>query len=320
MYLIDHLHQRGIGVILDWVPAHFPRDEHGLATSTAPTSTSTPTRARASTPTGARSSSTTAGTRSRNFLISNALFWLDKYHIDGLRVDAVASMLYLDYSRKEGEWIPNQHGGRENLEAMALPAPAQRDGLRRVPRRHHRRRGVDGLADGVAADLRRRARASAQVGHGLDARHARSTWPQDPVHRKYHHNQLTFRVLYAFTENYVLPLSHDEVVHGKGSLISQDAGRRLAEVRQPAAAVRLPVDAAGQEAAVHGRRVRPVARVEPRRAASTGTCSTARCTRASSAGCATSTPSTAASRPCTSSTASRRASSGSTPTTPSRAC
>ena len=161
MYLVDHLHQRGIGVILDWVPSHFPNDEHGLAVLRR----HAPLRARRSAP-GLSSRVERAifnygRNEVRSFLLSTALFWLDHYHIDGLRVDAVASMLYLDYARKDGEWIPNRHGGSENLEAIELPAQLQRGGLPRPPRRADDRRGVDRVADGVAADRRSAAWASA---------------------------------------------------------------------------------------------------------------------------------------------------------------
>ena len=176
MYLIDTLHQRGIGVILDWVPSHFPSDEHGLGYfdgthlfEHADPRLGLPPRLeqpdlQLRPPRGAHASCCRA-----------RCSWLDRYHVDGLRVDAVASMLYLDYSRKDGEWIPNEHGGNENLGALALPQEAQRDGLPRLPRRADDRRGVHRVADGVAADRRRRPRLRLQVGHGLDARHARAT-------------------------------------------------------------------------------------------------------------------------------------------------
>ena len=139
MFLVDHLHQQGIGVILDWVPSHFPSDEHGLVLLRRhATSTSTPTRARATTRTGEACVFNYGRSEVRSFLLSSALFWLERYHADGLRVDAVASMLYLDYSRKEGEWVPNQFGGRENLEAIVVPAPPERGGLPGAARRRRR--------------------------------------------------------------------------------------------------------------------------------------------------------------------------------------
>ena len=160
----------------------------------------------------------------RAFLASSALFWLDQYHVDGLRVDAVASMLYLDYARKQGEWIPNHYGGRENLEAIEFLRFLNETVYRDYPGHADHRRGVDRVAAGVAADLPRRPRLRPEVEHGLDARHAATTCKRDPVYRKYHHDELTFRLLYAFNENFVLPLSHDEVVHGKGSLIGKMPG------------------------------------------------------------------------------------------------
>ena len=223
MSFVDHLHHRGIGVILDWVPAHFPRDAHGLVYFDGTHLYEHADPRQRSTPTGARSSSTMAATRLRTFLLDSALFWLDHYHADGLRVDAVATMLYLDYSRKPGEWVPNRYGGRENLDADRLPPPVQRSRVRRLSRRASSPRGVHLVADGVASDVPRRARLRVQVGHGVDARHAR-LHGHDPVHRKYHHDRLTFRLLYAFSENFVLPLSHDEVVHGKGSLLDRMPG------------------------------------------------------------------------------------------------
>jgi 1,4-alpha-glucan branching enzyme len=233
MYLIDTLHQRGIGVILDWVPAHFPNDEHGLAffDGTHLYEYADPRR-------GLHSEWDTlifnyGSPGVANFLISNALFWLDKYHIDGLRVDAVASMLYLDYSRKGGEWLPNQYGGRENLEAVSL--------LRRANERIHAEfPDVVTIAEESTA-WPMVSRPTSVGGLGFDYKwdmgwmhDTLSYMSRDPIERKNHHNQLTFRMLYAFSENFVLPLSHDEVVHGKGSLINKmpgDVWQKFANLR-----------------------------------------------------------------------------------------
>jgi 1,4-alpha-glucan branching enzyme len=223
MHLIDTLHQHGVGVILDWVPAHFPRDEHGLAyfDGTHLYEHADP-RQREHRDWGTFIFN--FGRREvANFLISNALFWLDKYHIDGLRVDAVASMLYLDYSRKEGEWIPNQYGGHENLEAISF--------IRRFNERVYAEHpDVLTIAEeSTAWPIVSRPTYVGGLGFGLkwDMGWMHDTLAYmslDPIYRKYHHNRLTFRMLYAFTENYVLPLSHDEVVYGKQSLLSRMPG------------------------------------------------------------------------------------------------
>jgi 1,4-alpha-glucan branching enzyme len=223
MAFVDTLHQRGIGVILDWVPAHFPQDPHGLAyfDGTHLYEHADP-RLREHPDWGTRVFN--YGRREvANFLLGNALFWLERYHLDGLRVDAVASMLYLDYSRKPGQWLPNVHGGRENLEAIAF--------LKRL----------NEVVYGTHPDVLMVAEESTAwpqvsrpvyvggLGFGMKwnmgwMHDVLDYMRQDPVHRKYHHNKLTFGLLYAWTENFALPLSHDEVVHGKGSLARRMPG------------------------------------------------------------------------------------------------
>jgi len=223
MYFVDHCHQNGLGVVLDWVPAHFPRDGHGLRQfdGTALYEHADPRKGEH------RDWGTLIFNYGRhevrNFLLSNALFWLDKYHIDGLRVDAVASMIYLDYSREEGEWIPNQYGGRENLEAI--------DFLKELNIQSHLQYpGVLTIAEESTA-FTGVSRPTYLGGLGFSLKWNMG-WMNDtirylrhePIHRKYHHDELTFSLIYAFTENFALPLSHDEVVHGKGSLLDQVPG------------------------------------------------------------------------------------------------
>jgi 1,4-alpha-glucan branching enzyme len=232
-YLIDYLHQQGIGVILDWVPSHFPSDEHGLAYFDGTHLFEHADPRQGFHPDWQSYIFNYGRNEVRSFLMSSALFWLDSCHADGLRVDAVASMLYLDYSRKEGEWIPNQYGGRENLDAIHF--------LRRFNQDVFQNHGdVQTIAEeSTAWPMVSRPTYVGGLGFGMkwDMGWMHDTlqyMSQDPIHRKYHHNKLTFRMLYAFSENFTLPLSHDEVVHGKGSLIGKmpgDEWQRFANLR-----------------------------------------------------------------------------------------
>ena len=233
MTLVDQLHQHGIGVILDWVPSHFPTDAHGLAFFDG-----THLFEHADPQQGFHPEWNTfifnyGRNEVRSFLISSALFWLEQYHIDGIRVDAVASMLYLDYSRKEGQWIPNRYGGRENLEAIDFLRRFNEEVYKQFP-------DVQTIAEeSTAWPMVSKPTYLGGLGFGMKwdmgwMHDTLSYMSQDPFFRKYHHNKLTFRMLYAFHENFVLPLSHDEVVYGKGSLLGKmpgDVWQKFANLR-----------------------------------------------------------------------------------------
>jgi 1,4-alpha-glucan branching enzyme len=233
MFLIDHLHQRGLGVILDWVPSHFPADEHGLAYFDGTHLYEHADPRRGYHPDWHTLIFNYGRNEVRSFLLSSADHWLRTYHADGLRVDAVASMLYLDYSRKAGEWLPNVHGGRENLEAVSFLRRLNEDVYREHP-------GTQTFAEeSTAWPMVSRPTDVGGLGFGFkwDMGWMHDTLQhlqREPIHRRYHHGELTFRQVYAYSENFVLPLSHDEVVHGKGSLLGKmpgDAWQRFANLR-----------------------------------------------------------------------------------------
>src|SRR5258706_2073056 len=223
MFLIDMLHQNNIGVILDWVPSHFPGDAHGLAAFDGSHLFEHADPRQGVQPEWNSYVFNYGRHEVRSFMISNALFWLDRYHVDGVRVDAVASMLYLDYARRQGEWIPNQYGGRENLEAIEFLKQFNTAVYQNYP-------DVQTIAEeSTAWPMVSRPVYNGGLGFGLKwemgwIHDTLDYFSQDPIYRKYHHHRLTFRMIYAFQENFVLPLSHDEVVYGKRSLLGRMPG------------------------------------------------------------------------------------------------
>ena len=224
-HLVDRLHQAGIGVIVDWVPAHFPKDEFALSRFDGTPLYEDPNPSRGEHPDWGTYVFDFGRREVRNFLVANALYWLEEFHVDGLRVDAVASMLYLDYSREPGQWSPNVHGGRENLEAVQFLQEMNGTVGKRVP-------GALTIAE-ESTSWPGVTRPTAEDGLGFVFKWNMG-WMHDslgyvqhePVHRSWHHGEMTFSIVYAWSENYVLPISHDEVVHGKGSLLRKMPGDR----------------------------------------------------------------------------------------------
>ncbi len=262
--LVDALHKAGLGVLLDWVPGHFPDDPHGLARfdGTGLYEHENPMQGRH------LDWGTLIYNYGRvevvNFLMANALFWLERYGVDGLRVDAVASMLYLDYSRPSNAWIPNKHGGRENIDAIDFLRRTNTEVFRQFPH------ATTAAEESTAWPQVSRPVDWGGLGFGYKwnmgwMHDTLDYMSKDPIYRRHHHGKILFGLHYAFSENFILPLSHDEVVHGKHSILGRMPGDRVAAIRQFARLLLLHVRPSRQEADVHGLRVRPGQRMEPRR-------------------------------------------------------
>ena len=259
-YLVDRLHQAGIGVIVDWVPAHFPKDTFALSRFDGTPLYEDPNPSRGEHPDWGTYVFNFGRREVRNFLVANALYWLEEYHIDGLRVDAVASMIYLDYSREAGEWQPNVHGGRENLEAVQFLQEMNATVYKRVP-------GAITIAEeSTSWDGVTRPTESGGLGFGFKwnmgwMHDTLGYFQRQPVHRAWHHNELTFALVYAWAENFVLPISHDEVVHGKGSLLRKMPGDRWQQLANLRAFLAYMWAHPGKQLHLHGHRARPGVRV-----------------------------------------------------------
>jgi alpha-1,4-glucan:alpha-1,4-glucan 6-glycosyltransferase len=315
MWFVDHLHQRGIGVILDWVPSHFPDDAHGLASFDGTHLFEHADPRLGYHPDWHSLIFNYDRHEISSFLVSSALSWLDRYHVDGLRVDAVASMLYRDYSREPGEWIPNEHGGRENLGAITFLQRLNRAVYDRFP-------DVQTFAEeSTAFPMVSRPVHAGGLGFGFKwdmgwMHDSLQFCELDPVHRKYHYGELTFRSVYANSENFILPLSHDEVVHGKGSLLDKQAGSGSPDC---ACCTGTSSPRRARSCSSWGRSSHRTASGTTRRTCP-GACSSAPSMKACGSGSPTSTSSIASHPRSTSATTIRGACSGSSSTTVPTAC